>query len=288
MVILSPNLPDPALRDLIQGPTYSSRVVFLHGSAFDDADLLRAAIPDASAVFLLSPGWQGSEQRALAADRASALRAASVRNCSEKPEIFASVFHPSMKTQLLSSGANHVMCVEELKMHVFCAAASMPGFTTLFVNLVKSVPSSEYAQQFAQERTKVMAMLPADRAVGAHPQAANYFWRHEYDWGRGMDIFPVRLPQRYEAMPFTDVAYDMFQQYVNHARLFGGHAVCNMHIFTAGALHYLRCGLTCSIPRYPVTSRDLSHLWHHDLVVVVVVWTVTPACCAFACGHMIA
>ena len=56
-------------------------------------------------------------------DHVTILRTAALRNASPHPEIFAELVDPAYKTQLLASGANHVMCAEELKMHVLVQLA---------------------------------------------------------------------------------------------------------------------------------------------------------------------
>lgn len=96
-------------------------------------------------------------------DHVTILRTAALRNASPHPEIFAELVDPAYKTQLLASGANHVMCAEELKMHVLvqlacvhtwctpCSTAHIsstpshqamnvtcPGFSTLLTNLITS------------------------------------------------------------------------------------------------------------------------------------------------------
>jgi len=128
---------------------------------FEDADLRRCGVHSAKACFVLSHGFRAGFNN-MESDQATILRTAALRNASQAPEIFAELVDPAFKTQLLASGANHVMCTEELKMHVLAMSALCPGFGTMLANLLSSSEAPAEAQfMLNQRQDEADARLPA-------------------------------------------------------------------------------------------------------------------------------
>lgn len=218
---------------------YSNRVMFLQGSVFEDRDLKRAAAASAKAVFVLNSAFRGATPQLASVidDRAAVLRVAAIRNASPHPEIFAELVSPEHKTQVLSSGGNHVMCAMELSVAMLAISAIAPGASTLVTNLFTSNDPPAETDWVAAESTSTRrgarvapqssysaSKTGSFRAVGARKArvAAAAFgqglhhhslWQQEYAFGSAMEVYAVRISARYDGVPFADAALDVYQRW---------------------------------------------------------------------------
>mmetsp|Transcript_7913 Transcript_7913/g.28087 ORF Transcript_7913/g.28087 Transcript_7913/m.28087 type:complete len:1680 (-) Transcript_7913:46-5085(-) len=240
-VFMSQSTLSDELEAIFAQRVYSNRVTFLQGSVFEDRDLKRAAAAQARAVFVLNAACRGRTGRsAIIDDQAAVLRVAAIRNASPRPEIFAELVSPEHKTQVLSSGGNHVMCANELKVAMMAMSAIAPGVSTLVTNLITSndPPAEEAwaALEAPQGRGRSKAhtrvaptpksfrdageigakkVRKAANALGADVGStqARSLWQQEYAFGSAMEVYAVKIAQRYDGVAFADAAIDIYNNW---------------------------------------------------------------------------
>ncbi len=155
VVFLSPCELDPNLSIILQSPIWAQRVIYIRGSALNNADLNRARIEHADACFIFAA--RNYHDRA-AADQHTILRSWAVKdyapNCIQyvhllKPDNKIHVQHASIKkiTWLRSQNKNedcyfspekkeYVVCEDEFKYALLANNCLCPGMSTFMTLLL--------------------------------------------------------------------------------------------------------------------------------------------------------
>mmetsp|Transcript_8258 Transcript_8258/g.28977 ORF Transcript_8258/g.28977 Transcript_8258/m.28977 type:complete len:1035 (-) Transcript_8258:398-3502(-) len=160
VVILSPDMPDSALKELILTYAKKLSVQYLRGDAQSRTDLMRARMDVASAcyVFTNQQAPQATQQ-----DAVTTLRALTARSINQHANIFVQLIEPGKRQQLVAAGIrpDHIICTMELKQKLLAMNTVCRGFSTLVTNLISSAgfegspddPAwiQEYCEGFSQE-----------------------------------------------------------------------------------------------------------------------------------------
>eukprot|EP01062_Namystynia_karyoxenos_P002305 TRINITY_DN10823_c0_g1_i1.p1 TRINITY_DN10823_c0_g1~~TRINITY_DN10823_c0_g1_i1.p1 ORF type:complete len:1061 (+),score=300.00 TRINITY_DN10823_c0_g1_i1:106-3288(+) len=190
VLILAPRHPGKSLKLLLgeQG-FYGNRVQYFEGSALDATDLERVRVEAAHAVFLLSDRFSTN---AVLADCETVMRVLSVKQAAPDVAVYAQVLLPESKPQIITAGADHFVCMLELKMHILATASMVHGFSTLFCNLFRN-------EDFVCDRER--------------------HWLSEYCHGISYEIYSFPIPPIFYGRSFTEVAWLIYSEY--GALLFG-------------------------------------------------------------------
>jgi len=208
VVILSETIPDADLMNVLQRQEFELRVLFLQGSVFNDFDLDRANLQEASSCFFLAAKMARNQQLA---DAETLIKILSIqkyfyRKTQQNPKICVQFiqeaslepFRHLCLTQNTSDGIPlydynaPVVCVETIKNQLLTKSTSCPGVIAFIANLV--VTSDE-------------------GLVGANNSGVcNAPWLDEYVAGCQYEIYRSKLPDNSRNLFFRDFAMLVYLQ----------------------------------------------------------------------------
>ncbi|KAI9333335.1 hypothetical protein DFJ73DRAFT_854405 [Zopfochytrium polystomum] len=188
VVMMNPAEPSEELRELLADPLYSNRVTYVKGSTLSAHDLQKAKVGTARAGFVLSSDYNDKDPAEV--DALTVMRALSLKRFCKELKLFVQVLLPQNK-QHFDSLAEHVYCLDELKLGVLAQNAVAPGFTALINVLITSIPE-------ASIRT-----FQRNFRVGADGRGQ---WVKEYVEGASMEIYPVVLSKAFAGLTFREAA----------------------------------------------------------------------------------
>eukprot|EP00743_Colponemidia_sp_Colp-15_P009190 GILK01010028.1.p1 GENE.GILK01010028.1~~GILK01010028.1.p1 ORF type:complete len:996 (-),score=150.53 GILK01010028.1:36-2978(-) len=180
VVLLCPELPSERIRSILDDPINVNRVMYLRGSALNFYDLDRAKAQSAEAVFVLTVKSSSFDDHD---DTGSLFRALALRKFCSRPLILAQLLRPKLKNQMLATGADCIICIDEIKSRLLAASCHAPGLSTLICNLFR-----------AHDVMTKASTTPQD------------YWLAEYDYGCSNDLLPVKLPLFLSGKTFVHVA----------------------------------------------------------------------------------
>ncbi|KAJ1841591.1 hypothetical protein LPJ70_004165, partial [Coemansia sp. RSA 2708] len=208
VVVMSELSPGKEVAELLGDPAYVNRVKFVLGSPTSFDQLADVEAERAQAIFLLSSKAAGGS--AAKEDAAKVMVALAVRKFLRAQRIhvpiYAQVLLPET-TMHMEYLAEHVICIEELRLGLLAKSVMVPGFASLLQLLTSSIPSTitdplvraatkgrkqwlaEYAQSMAHEiyATRISSMLTGAKF---HRAAQVVFQR------TGATLFALRIPDR--------------------------------------------------------------------------------------------
>uniref|UniRef100_A0A4W3GEQ9 Potassium sodium-activated channel subfamily T member 1 n=1 Tax=Callorhinchus milii TaxID=7868 RepID=A0A4W3GEQ9_CALMI len=188
VVILCPTEMDLQVRRVLQIPLWSQRVIYLHGSALKDQDLMRAKMDDAEACFILS---SRNEVDRTAADHQTILRAWAVKDFAPNCPLYVQILKPENKFHV--KFADHVVCEEEFKYAMLALNCICPATSTLITLLVHTSRGQEGQQSPEQ-------------------------WQRMYGRCSGNEVYHIRLGdskffREYEGKSFTFASFHAHKKY---------------------------------------------------------------------------
>eukprot|EP01062_Namystynia_karyoxenos_P078036 TRINITY_DN7975_c0_g1_i1.p1 TRINITY_DN7975_c0_g1~~TRINITY_DN7975_c0_g1_i1.p1 ORF type:complete len:1066 (+),score=333.58 TRINITY_DN7975_c0_g1_i1:101-3298(+) len=190
VVAMAPQPPPKGLRLLCgEGGHYGTRVQYFEGSALDDADLARIRYAEACASFVLVDKHCANAQLA---DCESVMRVLSMKRVAHSVPVYAQVLLSEGMQQIITAGADHVVCLRDLKMHILATASVVHGFSTLFCNLFRNEGDVQ-----TEEGT----------------------WLAEYCHGVSYEVYCCTLPPPFHGRTFAEVALHIYA--VHGALMFG-------------------------------------------------------------------
>ncbi|ETW05907.1 hypothetical protein, variant 3 [Aphanomyces invadans] len=134
IVILHPQEPTPDVTKIIH--QFEPRVTYIVGSAMQESDLKRAAVPTSSVCYVLT---SASGDKTGRADQMSAILTTAFRVMNKTVPIFTQVIASTSVSYCTISGANNVVCVQKLKMSMLALSCRIKGLTTLLTNLLSTL-----------------------------------------------------------------------------------------------------------------------------------------------------
>uniref|UniRef100_A0AC35UHL0 Flavin-containing monooxygenase n=1 Tax=Rhabditophanes sp. KR3021 TaxID=114890 RepID=A0AC35UHL0_9BILA len=129
--LLSPTELDSATKLLLRKPIYSTRVLFINGSALKEEDLERAHVSSASAVFILSARHVKEKEMT---DQHTILRSFSIKDYCPQAKQFVHVFRSETQSHLVEH-ADIVLCEDQMKYALLGNNAIIQGLSN-FLTLI--------------------------------------------------------------------------------------------------------------------------------------------------------
>jgi hypothetical protein len=134
VVILCPNEPSEAVKDLFISSMLDSRVTYVVGSALSVEDLKKVRADIASGMFFICNA-EGSAEAAKVEDATTVMRMLSVSNFNPDLECYVQVIRPEDRTILKDSDVEFILCLDEFKTTLIARNAICPGFSTFIENI---------------------------------------------------------------------------------------------------------------------------------------------------------
>ncbi|KAJ2743212.1 hypothetical protein GGI20_003919 [Coemansia sp. BCRC 34301] len=199
VVVMSEKSPGKEVSELLSDPAYVNRVKFVLGSPTSFKQLGDVLAEEALAIFLLSSKAAGAN--AAKEDAAKVMIALAVRkylkghsSSSKQPvPIYAQVLLPET-TLHLEYLADHVICVEELRLGLLAKSVMVPGFASLLQLLTASIPDN--------------TTEPLIRVAGRYKQE----WLAEYAQSMSHEIYATRVSAMFNGVKFQKAAQVIFQR----------------------------------------------------------------------------
>ncbi|KAI7835126.1 hypothetical protein BX661DRAFT_176126 [Kickxella alabastrina] len=197
VVVMSERSPGKEVAELLSDPAYVNRVKFVLGSPTSFKQLAKVEAQAAQAIFLLS-SKAGAD--AAKEDAAKVMIALAVRkylkghgNSRHPVPIYAQVLLPET-TLHLEYLADHVICVEELRLGLLAKSVMVPGFASLLQLLTSSIPNN--------------TTDPLVRVARNSRQP----WLAEYAQGMAHEIYATRISSIFNGVRFQRAAQVIFQR----------------------------------------------------------------------------
>ncbi|RHY44299.1 hypothetical protein DYB38_011450, partial [Aphanomyces astaci] len=160
---------------------YEPRVTYIVGSAMQEADLKRAAVPTSAICYVLT---SCAGDRSGRADQMSAILTTAFRVMNKTVPIFTQVIASTSVSYCTISGATNVVCVQKLKMSMLALSCGIKGLTTLLTNLLSTLsPPSKPAKE---------------------P------WMAEYLQGAMSKIFRVDIPRSFSGITYHELVMFLY------------------------------------------------------------------------------
>ncbi|XP_056599555.1 potassium channel subfamily T member 2 [Triplophysa dalaica] len=188
VIILCPTEMDTKVRQILQIPMWSHRVIYLQGSALNDQDLIRTELDKAKACFILTSRCEVDRN---AADHQTILRAWAVKDFAPCCPLYVQILKPENKLHV--KFADHIVCEEEFKYAMLAMNCICPATSTLITLLVHT------SQGLRGEHS------PDD-------------WQAIYDKCSGNEVYNIVLKDsvffsEYKGMTFPCASFHAYQKY---------------------------------------------------------------------------
>ncbi|KAJ2810697.1 hypothetical protein H4S07_002522 [Coemansia furcata] len=198
VVVMSEKSPGKEVSELLGDPAYVNRVKFVLGSPTSFKQLGDVEAEAALAIFLLSSKAAGGN--AAKEDAAKVMIALAVRkylkghgDTKRAVPIYAQVLLPET-TLHLEYLADHVICVEELRLGLLARSVMVPGFASLLQLLTASIPDN--------------TTEPLIKVAGRYKQE----WLAEYAQSMSHEIYATRVSSIFNGVKFQKAAQVIFQR----------------------------------------------------------------------------
>ena len=218
-VFLSPDPPSSTMRDILRKPLYALRVAFLQGSVLSEADLKRALVHTALAVFIMSNKFTedpDNEDAKIILQQLSIKKYVMSDIKLEKPLIAMQLTRPENQRYLIDSTGieggkpkeDIVLCLNEIKMGFIAKAAMFPGSNILLMNLLTS---------FADDDDDDDNGAPGG-VDGDNPEIENLDnadgddWTAEYKQGCGWEVYSSLMNPMFTGIHFAHLADMIYQK----------------------------------------------------------------------------
>ncbi|KAL3989241.1 Calcium-activated BK potassium channel alpha subunit family protein [Acanthocheilonema viteae] len=149
VILLSPCEMDDRMRMLLKIPMWSTRVLYIRGSALKDDDLERAKMANAKACFILSARHIYHKTKA---DEHTVLRSWAVKDFAPNVPQYVQIFRP--ETKLHIEHAEFVVCEDEFKYSLLANNCICPGIST-FITLLMHTSGGKEGQKSTEAWHKV-------------------------------------------------------------------------------------------------------------------------------------
>ncbi|OQR86034.1 Voltage-gated Ion Channel (VIC) Superfamily [Achlya hypogyna] len=133
VVILCPSLPSHNLKRILLNGAYEQRVVYLQGSAMLDSDLKRASAATARLCFVMINKLSTDGDQS---DTASNLLTISLRHYTRRVPLFVQVLKTDNIRHVHLSGANNIVCIDQVKLGILAKSCLIPGLCAFLCNIL--------------------------------------------------------------------------------------------------------------------------------------------------------
>lgn len=180
-VIMGPEEPSEGIVHLLDHPMLQGRVTYIKGSVMSEEDLCRVGTDIARACFVLVSKSSADTNKT---DQETVLRLLAVRNYNPELEIFTQIVSSVHAEYISDKDADHVLCLDQIKLSLMAKSTLCPGLVTLISNLFQS-----------------SGIASTKRYEG---------WEKEYIAGLALEIYATALPPAFFGLSFSqacDVLY---------------------------------------------------------------------------------
>ncbi|KAJ2714400.1 hypothetical protein H4R19_001749 [Coemansia spiralis] len=192
VVVMSERSPGKEVAELLHDPSYVNRVKFVLGTPTSFSQLDDVQAERAQAVFLLS---SKAAEDAAKEDAAKVMVALAVRKFLRARKrtvpIYAQVLLPET-TLHMEFLADHVICIEELRLGLLAKNVLVPGFASLIAILTSSIPES----------------ITGSLVRGAQRKP----WLAEYAQSLNHEIYSTKISPLFTGAKFQRAAQGIFQR----------------------------------------------------------------------------
>jgi len=136
IVILTPEAPSPAFKNLLRNSLFKGRVFFLSGSPTSPSDLHRAKVHQARACILFR--GSGSSHSVESEDHKILMYAVAIKKLFPDLPLFAQVMSNMDKDAVITQLCDRLFCLHELNMSMMARSCIAPGAATFLTNLFRS------------------------------------------------------------------------------------------------------------------------------------------------------
>lgn len=183
VVVLGDAEPSKRLVRVMSNPVYDDNITYIKGSPLSMDDLQRCSLKTASAIFIISDIMDEDSE---ATDRVSTLRA--IVAAIEAPHarlIMHSRTTRGLEAVYRTKSSVELLCVQEWKMCLLAQSMMIPGFSTLFANLLRpsEAPSND-------------DLVPP--------------WRLEYSVGASNEIYSICCPAQFDGHSYSEYAKHIY------------------------------------------------------------------------------
>ncbi|XP_021378201.1 potassium channel subfamily T member 1-like isoform X2 [Mizuhopecten yessoensis] len=133
VVLMSSEQRDTSLQILLKDPKWAHRVIYMQGSALNDADLQRCRLADADACFILQPSEIDNTHQS---DQLILMHYWAVRDFAPHCQMYVQLHH--LENKMHVNKADHVVCADELKFAILANNCLNPGLSTMLTLLMHS------------------------------------------------------------------------------------------------------------------------------------------------------
>jgi hypothetical protein len=183
VIVLGDHEPSIRLVRVMNNPMYDDKITYVRGSPLSMDDLQRCSLKTAKAVFIISDIMDEDSE---ATDRVSTLRA--IVAAIEAPNarlIMHSRTTRGLEAVYRTKATVELLCVQEWKMCLLAQSMMIPGFSTLFANLLR--PSENPSNE---------DLVPP--------------WRLEYSVGASNEIYSIRCPAEFDGRSYSEYAMHIY------------------------------------------------------------------------------
>ncbi|KAL1516002.1 hypothetical protein AB1Y20_002615 [Prymnesium parvum] len=183
VVLLVPSEPSHIFKELVVKYAKTQRVRYLRGDLLSNEDLLRVRLDVAIGCFILADKHSRNPD---ATDAMTVLRAISAHNYRPLMRTIVQLIEPRNKQYLTAVGISesNIVCIDQLRMRIAAQGCLIPGFATLFANLITS--------------------LSTERVGG---------WMGDYMHGLDQETYAEELPEWFVGCRYSDVAMSVYHEY---------------------------------------------------------------------------
>uniref|UniRef100_A0A158Q6W7 Potassium channel subfamily T member 1 n=1 Tax=Elaeophora elaphi TaxID=1147741 RepID=A0A158Q6W7_9BILA len=188
VILLSPCEMDDRMRMLLKIPMWSTRVLYIRGSALKDDDLERAKMGNAKACFILSARHIYQKTKT---DEHTVLRSWAVKDFAPHVPQYVQIFRPETKMHI--EHAEFVVCEDEFKYSLLANNCICPGIST-FITLLMHTSRGEEGQKSTEP------------------------WHKVYGFHSGNEIYDIKVAHsqffsEYIGKSFTYASFHAYQTY---------------------------------------------------------------------------
>lgn len=188
-VVFGPDEPPSDVQSLLLDPSFEYRVQYVRGSVTDEVAMVRAGAHEAEACFVLC---DPHTTEPLEEDKRTLLRTMMVKNFRPDIQMFVHVLSPDFDELVKTSTGNTALnrdktvCVDVLRAHLLARSTTVPGFSTLLINMLRSYSDPD-PQEIEHNR-----------------------WLEEYGKGCGREVYTVLAPRKLDGLCFVDAALAIY------------------------------------------------------------------------------
>ncbi|RLN48164.1 hypothetical protein BBJ29_000297 [Phytophthora kernoviae] len=173
-VIVGPKEPSEEIINLLDHPVLQNRVTYIKGSVMSEEDMCRVGADAARACFVLA---SKSAPNTKQTDAETVMRLMAIRNYNPDLPVYTQIVSPVFIDYISGVDADHLLCLDQIKISLLAKSCLCPGLVTLISNLFRS-----------------SALVNRETLTN---------WEQEYAEGMALEVYATTLPTVFHGLNFT-------------------------------------------------------------------------------------